>query len=341
MTLLRRVAIAALALFTLVACAPPTSVTMDDTPLVWPPEPAPPRLAFVRAFSRPDDLGISRSFLQKLADVLFGGSQARLIRPMAVVVAGKTLFVADPGAKGVHRLDPAEGRYDLIRAEGGVPLSSPVALARGADGEIYVSDSAQGRVYVLRPGAKAVAPLALGAPLRQPTGIAYDPVARRLIVVDTAAHQIHFFNADGSLAASIGRRGSGDGEFNFPTLLWRAPDGRLYVTDSLNFRIQILDPQGVFLSKFGKAGDASGDLARQKGVATDRHGHVYVVDSLFNALQVFDPTGRFLLSVGDLGTERGEFWLPTGIFITEDDTIYIADSYNRRVQVLRYIGGPG
>lgn len=340
MTMVRRLAIAALALFNLVACAPPAFPPADDKPLVWPPEPAAPRLVFVRAFSRPDDLGISKSFFQKLADVVFGGSEARLVRPMAVVAAGTTLFVADPGARGVHRLDPAEGNYDFIGAEGGVPLASPVALARGANGDIYVSDSAQGRVYVLRPGAKVVAPLALGAVLRQPTGIAYDPVARRLIVVDTAAHQIHFFNADGSLATSVGRRGSGDGEFNYPTLLWRASDGRLYVTDSLNFRTQILDPQGAFLTKFGKAGDASGDLARQKGIATDRYGHIYVVDALLNALQIFDHTGRFLLSVGDLGTDRGEFWLPTGIFIAEDDTIYIADSYNRRVQILRYIGGP-
>ena len=337
---LARLVITAVALSTLVACAPPARPPADESRLVWPPEPAPPRLAFVRAFSRPDDLGITKNILQKLADVVFGGTEARLVRPMAVVAAGTMLFVADPGAKGVHRLDPVEGKYDLVAAEGGSPLASPVALARGADGEIYVSDSAQGRVYVIGPGAKAARPLALGTRLRQPTGIAYDPVARRLIVVDTAAHKIHFFNADGSLAASVGRRGNGDGEFNYPTLLWRASDGRLYVTDSLNFRTQVLDPQGAFLAKFGKAGDGSGDHARQKGIATDHYGHIYVVDALLNALQVFDRSGRFLLSVGDLGSDRGEFWLPAGIFISEDDTIYIADSYNRRVQVLRYIGGP-
>lgn len=327
------------ALCALMACAPSVQPPVDQTPLVWPQRPAPPRLAFVRAFSRPDDLGITKSFLQKLADAVFGGTEAHLVRPMAVVAAGATLFVADPGAKGVHRLNPAAGEYDLVAADGGAPLASPVALARGADGDIYISDSSQGRIYVLRPGAKAAAPLALGTRLRQPTGIAYDPVARRLIVVETGMHRIHFFNADGSLAWSVGRRGSGDGEFNYPTLIWRAADGRLYVTDSLNFRTQILDPRGAFLGKFGKAGDGSGDHARQKGIATDRHGHIYVVDALLNALQVFDQSGRFLLSVGDLGTDRGEFWLPTGIFISEDDTIYVADSYNRRVQVLRYVGG--
>jgi DNA-binding beta-propeller fold protein YncE len=66
-----------------------------------------------------------------------------------------------------------------------------------------------------------------------------------------------------------------------------------------------------------------------------------VVDALFNAMQVFDDAGRLLTSVGALGRARGEFWLPVGIFITEDDTIYVADSYNQRVQVFRYIGGPG
>jgi hypothetical protein len=67
---------------------------------------------------------------------------------------------------------------------------------------------------------------------------------------------------------------------------------------------------------------------------------VYVVESLYSALQVFDGEGRLLLSLGTQGSGRGEFWMPVGIFIDPQDRIYIADSYNRRVQVLRYIGGP-
>lgn len=304
----------------------------------WPPAPDPARIAYVGSISRPDDMGISRSVLQRLRDVVLGADDQRLVRPMAVVAVGRTLFVADPGARGVHRFDPVGGSYDLIRAAGGAPLPSPVALARGGEGEVYVSDSQLGRVFVIRPGGTVAQPVSLDAMLRQPTGLAVDSAAGRLYVVDTAAHRIEVFDRDGVRIASLGRRGEGPGEFNYPSLLWRAPGGRLYVTDSLNFRVQILEPDGTFVGSFGQIGDGSGDTPRAKGVATDGDGQVYVADALFNTVQIFDGTGRFLLSLGGLGQGAGEFWLPAGLFI-DGERIYIADSYNGRVQILRYLGG--
>lgn len=306
--------------------------------LVWPHAPAQPRVEFVRTFSRAADLGIGKGFFERLKDLLFGEAETRILRPMAVVASGGMLYVADPGAKGVHRFDVAGGEYALIAAADDTPLPSPVGLARGTAGEVYVVDSMLAQVFVIRPGAKSALALRLDVKLTQPTGIAYDAGGGRLYVADTAEHRIHIFERDGSLAGSIGRRGTGDGEFNYPTCLWRTAEGRLYVTDSLNFRVQAFDARGQFAAKFGRQGDGTGDAARQKGVATDRHGHVYVVDALFHAFQIFDATGRLLLPVGERGQERGEFWLPTGIFIDED-MIYIADSYNQRIQVFRYIGG--
>lgn len=324
----------------LTACAKPVTEAKDGPALVWPPEPDAPRVAFVKSFSRPEDLGMSRGFFQRLAEVLFGGIESHLVRPMAVVAVGGVLYVADPGAKGVHRFDLAGGSYQLIGATGGGPLPSPVGLAQGFQGEVYVTDSILAGVFVIRPGAKVAAPVPLHAKLRQPTGIAVDRAAGRLYVVDTADHLVHVFKRDGTLDSSFGQRGTGDGEFNYPTFIWRTPQGKLYVSDSLNFRVQIFDEHGRFLGQFGAPGDGSGDFARHKGIATDHYGHVYVVDALFHAVQIFDDAGRFLLSVGARGRDRGEFWLPGGIFIGEDDTIYVADSYNRRVQVFRYIGGP-
>lgn len=323
----------------LAACASaPAAAEQQPEKLVWPPGPAQPRVEFVRAFARPADLGIGKGFFERLKDLLFGEAEARIVRPMAVVASGGILYVADPGARGVHRFDIAGSDYALITAADDAPLPSPVGLARGAGGDVYVADSRLAQVFVIRPGAKTAVPLRLDVKLTQPTGIAFDAASGRLYVVDTAEHRIHIFERDGSLAGSIGRRGTGDGEFNYPTYLWRTAEGRLYVTDSLNFRVQAFDARGQFAGKFGRQGDGTGDAARQKGVATDRYGHVYVVDALFHGLQIFDATGRLLLPVGERGRERGEFWLPTGIFIDED-MIYIADSYNQRIQVLRYIGG--
>ena len=326
--------------FALSGCGSPAQNVEQTAPLVWPAAPDAPRIAFVKSFSRPEDLGITRGLIQRAADLLFGRDESNLIRPMAVVAQGDVLYVADPGAKGVHRFDQKEGSHDLIYAAGGEPLPSPVGLALGAAGEVYVSDSALAAVFVIRPGSKEAQPLALGAKLGQPTGIAFDAASGRLFVVDTSAHRVNVFSRDGALESSFGQRGTGNGEFNYPTLIWRTTQGRLYVTDSLNFRVQSFDDRGGFLSKFGGSGDGAGDLPRQKGVATDHYGHVYIVDSLFHALQVFDDHGTFLLSLGGIGRGRGEFWLPTGLFIGADDTIYVADSYNQRVQVLRYIGGP-
>ena len=321
------------------ACAPALLKPEDQAALVWPDIPNPPRIAYVKQFSKPDDFDISKGFFQRLGELIFGGSEARLIRPMAVVAANGAVYVADPGANGVHRFDQTAARYDLIVAADGQALPSPVALALGSEGEVYVADSDLAKVLVIRPGAKTATPLAL-PDMTQPTGIAFDRSNGNLYVVDTGAHRVNVFKRDGTLAFAFGGRGDGAGEFNYPTLIWLDPAGRLYVTDSLNFRIQMFDRQGKYLSGFGQVGDGSGDNMRPKSVATDSHGHVYVVDALHNALQIFDGQGRYLLSVGSIGSDRGEFWLPAGIFIGENDTIYIADSYNQRIQVLRYIGGP-
>lgn len=330
----------ALAVLTLAACAPAPIKPEDELPPIWPDEiDAPPRVTFVKSFSRPEEFGIAKGIFQRLADALFGASESRLIRPMAVVAVDGVVYVADPGAKGVHRFDPATEDYALIAAEGDVGLPSPVGLALGKAGEVYVTDSELAQVLIIRPGAKVAVPLAL-PPMSQPTGIAFDPSTGRLIVVDTTEHRVKIFNPDGTLHHSFGQRGVGEGEFNYPTLLWRDAQGKLYVTDSLNFRVQTFDAQGQFLRQFGQLGDGSGDNMRQKGVATDSYGHVYIVDALFNAIQIFDFRGQLLLSLGSLGSDRGEFWLPVGIFIGADDMIYIADSYNQRIQILRYIGGP-
>jgi DNA-binding beta-propeller fold protein YncE len=336
---IRIVAIGAATLALLAACtaSPPA---LPEQALTWPGPPDPAKVTFVRAFSRADDLGIRRTLLQRLGDLVYGSRDERLVRPMAVVDVGGALYVADPGMRAIHRFDRTGGRHDLLYAEGERALPSPVGLARGASGEVYVTDSALRKVFVILPGARAAAELQLDTELRQPTGVAFDAKGGRLYVADTAAHVVRVFGRDGRLLQTIGQRGVGDGQFNFPTLLWRdAGSGRLYVTDSLNFRVQVFNQAGGFESKFGRHGDGSGDMARHKGVATDRHGHVYVVDALFHALQIFDGSGRLLLGLGGQGRERGEFWLPAGVFVGDDDLIYVADSYNQRVQVFRYIGG--
>jgi len=318
----------------------PVKLAEPSATQVWPAPPETTRIAYVQSIERPDDLGFSKSLWRRLFEFVFGETEERLIRPMAVVATDDgLLYVADPGAHGVHRFDLARREYDILRSDDDEGLPSPVGLARGRGDDIYLADSALAELFVLNARARIVRPFPLGEKPKQPTGLAFDPTAGELFVVDTAAHEVKVYGTDGKLKRRFGKRGDGNGEFNFPTLIWREASGRLFVTDSLNFRVQMFDSRGKFLGRFGELGDVTGTLARPKGVATDSFGHVYVIDSLFHAMQIFDTGGRLLLNVGQQGHEPGDFWLPSGIFVGSKDTIYVADSYNRRVQIFRYVGG--
>lgn len=324
----------------LASCASQPQATSTEPAPVWPAPPETPRIAYVQSFSQPADLGISKGFFTKMYEFVVGSSDLRLIRPMAVIVTPEgSIFVADPGSHGVQRFDAKQQQHRLIQRKDNQPLTSPIGLALDTNGDVYVTDSALGEVFVIRAETRDAIPLALDTPIQQPTGIAFDPAGKRLYIVDTTGHQVRIVTPDGKQIAAFGKRGNANGEFNFPTMLWRDSEGRLYVTDSLNFRIQIFDSEGRFLGLFGRHGDSTGDLSHPKGITTDRSGHVYVMDSMHHALQIFNRDGDLLLSIGNRGRGAGEFWLPAGAFMTDDDHLYIADSYNQRIQVFKYIGG--
>ncbi len=308
--------------------------------IVWPEPPEPPRIEFVSEFSNPDDLGMKDGLWGRLVKLVAGGKDyARLVRPTAVVMSAKeVLFVADPGSNGVHRFDTKRKRHSLIALQNNMLLRSPVALANGPDNRIYVSDSALNQVFVIDDGAKFASPFTTSVELDQPTGLAFGD--DRLYVVNTHQHEVLVFDQQGQLLFRFGTRGDGDGEFNYPTMIWSDPlTNRIWVTDSLNFRIQQFDGGGKFVSAFGDTGNATGDLPRPKGVAVDKEGHIYVLDALLNNMQIFNPAGELLLYVGDQGREPGQFWLPASVFIDFTDHIYIADSFNSRIQIFKYIGG--
>lgn len=330
----------ATALLTACSGQGPTTVKQDRSGVLsWPPTPAKPRIQHIGDLSHPKDIGITKSWLDMLSEMALGKEDNAMVLPIAVVENRlKQLFVADPGVNAIHRFDRNKGRYKSIKRKGGKGFDSPVGLASDRVGNIYISDSELAKVFIIGIDDSEALPLDLEEDFVRPTGIAIDNETGWIYVVDTGVHKISVFDSDKSLLRKFGHRGSGEGEFNFPTYIWQNREGHLLVTDSLNFRIQRFDRHGRYIGQFGKPGNGAGDLSRPKGVAEDRHGHVYVVDSLFHNVQLFDATGSLLMNFGNQGSKPGEFWLPVGIFIGEDDTIYLCDSYNQRVQIFQYIG---
>ena len=306
--------------------------------LHWPAPPHRPVIRLVSTARGPADLGIRRSFWKRVAGAVRGDGREAFVRPSDVAAGGDIIYVADPGVPALWILNTRTRRSQRIRSADRVEFISPVGVTLGREGQIYLADSELARVFLFRSDGKLLGDIA-EPELRRPAGLSYDLATDRLYVADSAAHTVWIFGNDGKRLGALGRRGTGDGQFNFPTHVVVARDGIVHVTDALGFRVQSFAPDGRFLSSFGRHGDGSGDLASPKGIAVDGEGHIYVVDALFDTVQIFDLEGRLLLSFGDRGDQPGQFWLPGGLFIDDADRIYVADSYNRRIQVFEYLGG--
>jgi len=313
---------------------------MDSQPpeagMVWPQAPEKPRVRHLATITGFRERGVS------FKSLIFGKGEDRIVNPVAVAAGGDgRIAVADTGSRRVHLYIPKEERYIGVFRSGSGGMMSPVGVAFDDELRLYVSDSVHDKVSVFDSGGEYLFSFekTRDGVLKRPTGLAYDRDRKTVFAVETASHRIHAFTPKGEPLVSFGERGSGDGQFNFPTHIFRGPSGRIYVTDAMNFRVQIFDSTGKFLSAFGNHGDGSGDFSMPKGVASDGEGVIYVVDTLFDNVQLFDEKGGFLLTLGSRGTGQGEFWLPSGIFIDGGDRLYVCDTYNRRIQIFEILKG--
>ena len=328
---------------------------MEDAPegrrILFPRPPEVPRFAYAGQligevnFRRPGDE--TRGAAEQLWRLVVGldAPDARAVvlqRPVAGAVdENGRIFVSDASRQAVYVFDAKAGElFVWDKAVGVTNFVSPVGVAPGADGALYVADADLGFVARLDRAGNPVAQIGKGV-LKRPAGLARDAAQRLLYVADTYAHDVKVFDDEGRLVQLIGRRGEASGEFNYPTHLALAR-GELYVTDTMNSRVQVFAAGGEVLDrKFGRRGLSIGDLVRPKGVAVDNENHVYVVESYYDHLLVFGRSGEFMLPIGGVGQETGRFFLPAGVWVDSRNRVFVADMFNGRVVVFQFLGGGG
>lgn len=278
--------------------------------------------------------------LKWLAGVFERPEPVVLQRPQSGVVDDNgRILVTDVSRSAVFVFDPAKGVLDVWEfAQGFRRFAAPTGIALGPAGGVFVADADLRQVYLL--DAEGKGRLVIDSDqLTRPTGLAWDAGDGLLYVSDTQAHQIKVFDATGRLLRSIGQRGEGPGEFNFPTYLSLAGD-LLIVSDTMNARVQLLPDNGKGEPRIlGERGTRLGNFVRPKGVAADAENNIYVIESYYDHLLIFDEQARFLLPIGGAGKEAGAFYLPSGVWVDRGNRVFVADTFNGRIAVFQFLGG--
>lgn len=131
---------------------------------------------------------------------------------------------------------------------------------------------------------------------------------------------------------TFGNKGSGDGQFNFPSDVAVDRYDNVWVVDKENHRIQKFDSKGNFIFKFGSYGTGNDQFDSPGHMTIDRDGNLWIANEQQAFLQKYDPSGNFLLKIGGFGSANGQFMAPQDLTVDEKGNIWVADSRNHRIQ---------
>lgn len=279
-----------------------------------------------------------------------------LIQPTNVAVAPDgTWLVTDAGNHRVLVLDPdgamrlAIGGARCALTTPGTPgcgdpdgrFNEPWGVAAGPAGELYVSDTWNGRIQVfdrqgrfLRAwgafGQDAATAAAGGvAPLYGPRGLALDGEGQ-VLVADTGNKRVLIFDTAGRVQGSIA--GAGD-TLDEPTSVVRDANGTWLVADAWNQRIVRFDDRRQRIAAWPVPGWSSRAAEDKPFVAVDGRGMVYASDPAGARVLVFTPAGR-IEAVIPMPAHDGAPARPTGIAVDEArQQVVVADHAHGRLLV--------
>ena len=236
----------------------------------------------------------------------WGGSNG-----VAIDRDGKSVWAVDrcspgtnPGCLGstadpVHKFDESGKR---LRSFGGGMFVWPHGLHVDRDGNIWVADSRhpsaedrakfpgekpkgsvvikfspEGKVLMTigTPGVGGNPPNALTDPtnvLTAANGDVYISESHTNVEDPNLVGRISVFDRNGKFLRTIGKTGTGPGEFRTPHAMAFDSQGRLIVADRHNHRIQILDTSGKYLGEYK-------EFSRVSGLTIDRNDTIYAADS--------------------------------------------------------------
>lgn len=212
--------------------------------------------------------------------------------PIGLAVRGEEVLVADRELRAVTILDASGSPVATLGA--GV-LESPVGVAVGPAGRVYVTDVGVHKVRCFDPSGRLLFDFgghgAAPGQFNFPTHVATSSPGE-VFVSDTLGSRVEVFDADGRFLRAWGSRGDTPGSLSQPKGIACDAGGHVYVVDSHFENVQVFTPEGVLLLAFGGEGNGPGQFWLPVSVFADSAGRVWVGDSHHRQVQVFQFLGE-------------------------------------------------
>ena len=243
---------------------------------------------------------------------------------------GKLIYVTDMANSRMRVLDAMT--LKLVGTFGENELSRPHDAEFDRAGRLLVADTGNHRIAIYEvTGAQAKLVGELKG-LSGPEGVAVAPDGS-VIATNTGGGSVSVFR-DGKLERTVGKYGSGNGEFARPHDVEAASDGTVYVVDSGNHRVQTFDADMQHRATFGPA--LKLDEPKYLHFDGDR---IWLADEDNHRVLLLDRSGQPLgvLGTGKRGRGPNAFYKPEAV-LARAPHVWVIDTYNDRIVLLRVDG---
>ncbi len=253
------------------------------------------------------------------------GLQAQFDTPCGIAIGpGGDFYISDTGNHTLRKITPTgvvttmagrPGESGFTNGTGGAArFNSPLGIAVGANGTVYVADSGNQLIREISAAG----------------------------TVTTLAGSPENWGRDDGMGSAA--------RFNGPVGVALDHQGNLLVSDSWNHTIRKITPEGIVSTWAGRPGvDGQADGAATSAtfckpaeLAMDRSDNLFVADSGNHVIRKISNTGRVSTVTGRAGASgaadgnngTARFFNPYGLAVAPDGSLIVADAYNELLRVV-------